>query len=205
MRNIRFSEGLKARRFACCLSAIFCLGLASASAGENTIGIALATQRDPTAFDKSVSTVTAVSYSHAFDNNAILAASLHYFDVSGSSAWHLNSQIGIGYRLALSDAFAVIGTVNIGSRAQSDDVNFPYYSLQGALDWKLTEALNWSVLTYRYRNAFSTGYDFETPALGTSVGLRLTDHSSISLNYLREWDDGKVADDLLGLGYQFHF
>ena len=189
------------------------LGLVSAGilisspsfAQNNVFGVSIASQRDPHDFNKSVSTVTGVSYSHVFDNKLILDASMTYFDVSNSNTWHLNSQIGLGYRYEFSDVLSVVGIASIGSRAQNTSTDFPYYSLHGAVDWKIMPAVTWSVVTFRYRNAFNTDYEFETPALGSALGFRIDNNNSISLNYLREWDEGKVADNLFGLGYQYHF
>ena len=189
-------------------AAVFPLGYAAvgpAYGESNVLGISIATQREPSDFDKSVSTVTSVGYTHTFDNNAVLDSSIHYFDLSGGDGWRLNSQIGLGYRYEFSDIFSIVGIASIGSRAQSNDVNFPYYSIHGSVDWKLTDITTWSVLTYRYRNAFNADYDFETPALGSALNFRLSTSSSISFNYLHEWSDGKVADNLIGMGYQYHF
>lgn len=184
---------------------VVCLSSSPVFAEGNTIGLAFATQRNPSDFDKAAASVAGISYSHAFANNVIFDASVHYFDVAYSSAWHLNSQAGLGYRFVLSDIFSVVGIASIGSRVQSNDVDFPYYSLHGSFDWKLTEIATWSVVTYRYRNAFNTAYKFETPALGTALGFRLSDATSLSINYLREWENGKLADNLIGVGFQFHF
>lgn len=188
------------------LVALLCLaGEGPARAGENELAFALASQRAPDDFDKSVSTVTKVAYSHTFDNNAILAASVTYFDVSYRDAWHLNSQIGLGYKYELSDVFSVVGVASIGSRMQSDDVNFPYYALHASLDWRLLPSVTWSVLNLRYRNAFNTSYDFDTPGVGSSVAFRLDETKSVSFSFLREWDDGEVVDNEFGIGFAVHF
>lgn len=51
--------------------------------GENNVlGVSIATQREPGDFDKNVSTVTGIGYTHTFDNNFILDSSIHYFDLS---------------------------------------------------------------------------------------------------------------------------
>lgn len=180
-------------------------GIGPAYGESNVVGVSIATQREPGDFDKSVSTVTGIGYTHTFDNNLVLDSSIHYFDLSGGGGWRLNSQIGLGYRYAFSDLFSIVGIASIGSRVQSNDVDFPYYSIHGSVDWKLTDITTWSVVTYRYRNAFDADYAFETPALGSSLNFRLSTSSSISFNYLHEWADGKVADNLIGMGYQYHF
>lgn len=172
---------------------------------SNVLGVSIATQREPGDFDKNVSTVTGIGYTHTFDNNFVLDSSIHYFDLSGDGGWRLNSQAGLGYKHEFLDIFSIVGIVSIGSRAQSNDVDFPYYSIHGSVDWKLNDVTTWSVMTYRYRNAFNADYDFETPALGSALNFRLSTSSSISFNYLHEWENGKVADNLIGMGYQYHF
>lgn len=172
---------------------------------ENELSFSLATQRNPDAFDKSVATVTSAAFAHTFDSNAIVAASIAYFDVSYSSAWRLNSQIGLGYKYDLSDNVAVIGLASIGSRLQSEDVDFPYYAFNASLDWTLMPTVTWSVVNLRYRDAFKSDYDFETPAIGSSVAFRLDDTYSVSLSYLREWQDGAVSDNEFGIGMSIHF
>lgn len=187
------------------LTAAMIFGAGSALAEGNTIGVSIASQRAPDNFDESVATVTGVSYTHAFDNDWLIEAAMTYFDVSHSDTWHLNSHVDVGYRFHLSDVVSLVGVAAIGSRAQNDATDFPYYMLHGAVDWKIFEAVTWSVVTLRYRNAFNTVYKFETPAIGSALGFRLSDSHSISLNYLREWDEGKVVDNLFGIGYQYHF
>lgn len=200
-----FSSARAVRASLCAVAALAALSAAPARAGENELAFALASQRDPDDFDRSVSTVTKIAYAHTFDNNAILAASVTYFDVSYSNAWHLNSQIGLGYKYELSDIFSVTGIASIGSRVQSDDVDFPYYSLHASFDWRLLPAVTWSVVNLRYRNAFDTSYDFDTPGVGSSVAFRLDETKSVSFSFLREWDDGKVVDNEFGVGFAVHF
>lgn len=187
------------------LMAVAMSGTGQALAQSNTLGISISSQRAPHDFDKSVSTVTGASYTHAFDNDWLLDASVTYFDVSNSKTWHLNSQIGLGYRFKISDTLSLVGVASVGSRAQNTSTDFPYYALHGAVDWKVLDSVTWSVVTLRYRNAFNTDYKFETPAVGSALGFRLNESHSISLNYLREWSEGEVVDNLFGIGYQYHF
>lgn len=176
-----------------------------ADAGESTLGIAVSTQQVPSNFNKSIAQVYGASYGYTFDNKVILHAAVDYFDFVDSSVWHLNAQAGIGYRFEIIDDLSLVGIVSIGSRVQSNDTDFPYYDIHGSVDWSLMPEVMWSVVTFRYRNAFNTDYKFETPALGSSIGLRVTDTSTVSLKYLREWSNGKVADNLIGIGYAYHF
>lgn len=180
-------------------------GITSVYGESNVLGVSIATQREPSDFDKNVSTVTGIGYTHTFDNNFVFDSSIHYFDLSGDHGWRLNSQAGLGYKHEFSDIFSIVGIASIGSRAQSNDVDFPYYSIHGSVDWKLTDVTTWSVVTFRYRNAFNSDYDFETPALGSALNFRISTSSSISFNYLHEWENGKAADNLIGMGYQYHF
>nr|WP_183190973.1 hypothetical protein [Ancylobacter tetraedralis] len=187
------------------MSPLVYAGITPVYGESNVLGVSIATQREPSDFDKNVSTVTGIGYTHTFDNNVVLDSSIHYFDLSGDGGWRLNSQAGLGYRHEFSNIFSIVGIASIGSRAQSNDVDFPYYSIHGSVDWKLTDVTTWSVVTYRYRNAFNADYDFVTPALGSALNFRLSTSSSISFNYLHEWENGKVADNLIGIAYQYHF
>lgn len=176
-----------------------------AFAGSNVLGISLSTQQKPDNFNEQLATVAGISYAHNFENNFIFGASVTYFDVARSSAWHLNSEAGIGYRHAFNDIFSVAAMVSIGSRAQSNDINFPYYAITGSIDWKLMPEVTWSILDLRYRNAFNTDYKFETPAVGSKVTFMVNESNSMYFRYLREWSNGEVADNYVGVGYQYHF
>ncbi|QIB36015.1 hypothetical protein G3A50_00820 [Ancylobacter pratisalsi] len=169
------------------------------------MGISLTTQREPNDFNASKSTVTSVSYRHSFDNNVLLGATVKYYDLSHTTAWDLKSEAGLGYKYALSDAFSLVGMAWLGSNVRSNASDFVYYSLTASADWKLTPIVTWSIVNLRYRNAFDTSYDFDTPAVGTALGFKINDANSVSVGFTREWSDGKVSDNEIGVGYKYHF
>lgn len=190
---------------ACCAVVLAALSAGSAFAGSNEIGISLTTQREPNDFSASKSTVTSVSYGHSFDNNVLLGATMKYYDFSHSSTWDLKSEAGLGYRYALSDVFSLAGMAWLGSNVRSNASDFVYYSLTASADWKVTPVVTWSIVNLRYRNAFDTSYDFDTPAVGTSLGFKINDANSVSVGFTREWANGKVSDNEIGVGYKYHF
>ncbi|MCS0493494.1 hypothetical protein NVS89_00185 [Ancylobacter sp. MQZ15Z-1] len=176
-----------------------------AFAAENELGVSITTQREPNDFNASKATVTGVSYGHTFDNNVVAALTSKYYDISGTDAWDLKSEAGLGYKFVLSEAFSITGIAALGSNVQSAGPDFPYYSLTASADWKVTPIVTWSIVNLRYRNAFDTAYDFDTPAVGTSLGFRIDKANSVSVGFTREWANGKVSDNEIGLGYKYHF
>src|SRR4051812_5198553 len=58
----------------------------------------------------------------------------------------------------------------------------------------------WNVLNYRYRNAFDTDNDYDTPEVSTGVALRVTESDIVMARVYREWKDGSPDDTGLALG-----
>ena len=176
-----------------------------ALADSNVIGIGVTSERVPGHLDDTKSTDTQLSYSHTFDNNVSVGGSAKYYDTAHSDAYAWNLEGTLGYSHALDEAWSLAGVAALGSHMPSGSTDFPYYSFTGSLNVKLSPVVTWTVIAARYRNAFDTSYNYETPELSTQLDFRLSAAHSVSVKLERDWKEGDVSYDAIELGYKYHF
>ena len=84
----------------------------------------------------------------------------------------------IGYRIPINLAFSVFGSGGLGEhwRAKSS-AEFPYYVLRVGADLDLNHSVTWNVITFRYRDAFNPGDNFNTPQVATGFSSNLTNNA----------------------------
>lgn len=197
------------------MRAVLCLGLALAAtvhasgpaqAGSTAIGASMTLEREPDDWSASKSTDWQADIAHTFDNKVILGAAVKYYDTSGTANSALNAQGGIGYTQDFGP-FSLTGMAGIGQHFIEDDdpTSFTYYYFTVALDIPLGEKWVWNALAARYRNAFDTANDYDTPELATGITWKLDAHNAVSLKIERDWKDGAVSYNAVELGYKYRF
>lgn len=188
------------------LLAMLPLAPAAALAGSTSIGGAYTTERAPDDFAQTNSSDWQIDVAHSFDNKFSLAGSVKYYDTAGTSNYKVNAQLGIGYTWEIG-TFALTAGAGVGQHfiPADDPSNFPYYyfTLAGALP--LDEKWTWNVFRLRYRNAFDTSNDYNTPEAAMGVTYRLDARNSVSLYIERDWTDGQPAYDGIEIGYRYTF
>lgn len=153
----------------------------AARAGSTTIGFAATSERVPDDFNESKSTDWQVSLSHTLDNGLILGGSVKYYDTSHSDAWKTNVEMTVGSAFELAKGLSIHGNAGVGEHIQSgDDPSFPYYVFNVGFDVTLTETITWNAVMLRYRNAFDTTNDYDTPEIATGVSFRIDDHNTVT-------------------------
>ncbi len=60
-------------------------------------------------------------------------------------------------------------------------------------------------MSLRYRNAFDTANDYNTPEVATGVTFRVDEHNSVSLRLERDWKDEVPSYTAVELGYKYRF
>lgn len=181
-------------------------GIATADAGDTSIGATFTTEREPDDFNATKGSDWQVDLSHTFDNKVSLSGSVKYYDTAGTSNWKSNAQFGVGYTYDIGK-LALTGTVGIGQHfiQSNDPSDFTYYyvTLAGAVP--LNDKWSWTIFRLRYRNAFDTSNNYETPEVATGVAYKFDAHSSVSLFIERDWTDGTASYNGIELGYKYHF
>lgn len=177
-----------------------------ALAGSTSIGGSVTFQRMPDDFDASKSTDWEFDVSHTFDNHVVVNASAKYYDTSSSPDHNTNVQGGIGYTHDFG-GFALTGMGGIGQHfiSSDDSTDFTYYYFTLAADIPITEKIVWNAVSLRYRNAFDTANDYNTPEVATGVTYRLDGHNSVSLKLERDWKDEKPSATAIQVGYKYRF
>lgn len=181
-------------------------GTLPALAGSTTVSGNVTTERAPDDFNATKSTDWALGLSHTFDSNVIAAVSSKYYDTANTSDYKVNVDASVGYTHNFG-TFALTGMAGVGQHfIQSDDSSsFPYYFFSFAADIPITKQLTWTAVKLRYRNAFDTSNDYNTPEVATGISFWATENTAITFFIERDWTDGEVAYNGLELGFKHRF
>lgn len=182
-------------------------GSPSAYAESSAIGGAVTFERMPEDFDQIRGTDFELNGAHVFDNNVVIGCSIKYYDTTSTSSSTLNVEGTIGYTHAFDKILSVTGSVGVGEHFQTSGAgnDFPYYVFRLGADIVLTKSITWNAVSLRYRNAFDTSNDYDTPEVGTGISLRLDDHNSISAKIERDWREDEASYTGVEVGYKYHF
>jgi hypothetical protein len=61
------------------------------------------------------------------------------------------------------------------------------------------------VITYRFRDAFDTANDYNTPEVSSGISLKIDDRRSVYTKYYFGWKDGSPDYQGIGFGYRHRF
>lgn len=188
------------------LAALLALAAAPAQAGSTAIGGTVTFERVPDDWSQSKSTDWQVDLSHTFDSKLIVAGAVKYYDTTGTGDYTVNAQGGIGYTHAFG-IVALTGMAGIGQHFIENDepTSFTYYYFTVALDIALNDNWTWNAVAARYRNAFDTANDYDTPELATGITYKIDAANSVSVKIERDWKDGQVSYDAVEIGYKYRF
>jgi hypothetical protein len=187
--------------------AMSAVAAAGASAGGSTIGVTITSDRQASDFALPKDTKYELEVAHAFEGGAIIGGSVTYNNEAFSTVDNENLEGTFGFRARFNDVFAVTASAGIGEHFQAADEggDFPYYVFRVAADLTLSRRITWTAVSYRFRNAFDTGYDYDTPQLATAIAYRFDKHSSVSAKLAGNWSEGEYSSTGISLGYKFGF
>jgi hypothetical protein len=80
--------------------------------------------------------------------------------------------------------------VRLGEQIKSND-NFSYYAVDLGVTAPVTSVFDLD-FTYRYRNAFSSGKDFQTDRYGVEGKLKLTAKDAVGVRYTQSYGDSET-------------
>jgi hypothetical protein len=174
-----------------------------ATAQNSSVGVGIISDRDPGNFDDPKNTKYELNGSHTFSGGLIIGGSFQYTDTAFSDQTSQNLEGTIGYRVPLNLAFSVSGSAGIGEHWRQDPgANFPYYVLRIAADFRLSQAVTWNAVSYRFRDAFDRNDNYDTPQIATGVTFNLDEQRSISTKIMRNWKDGQPSSTGVSLGFR---
>jgi len=121
--------------------------------------------------------------------------------------WSYNLEGTLGYGLKLTHGVSLSGSAGVAERFQpaTSGGDFPYYVLRVRADIDLSERWSWNVITYRYRNAFDTANNYDTPEVSTAITLKIDNSSFIYTKYFFNWQNGPPDTQGFGIGYKYRF
>lgn len=177
-----------------------------ATAGDNSIGFGVISDRDPDNFGDPKNTKYELNGSHTFDGGLIFGGSFQYSDTAFSNRASQNLEGTLGYRLPLNASLSLTGSAGIGEHWQQDpSTNFPYYVLRAAADFKLSQVITWNVVSYRFRDSFDRSNNYDTPQLATGFTFNLNAQNSVTAKIIRNWKDGQPSSTGVSLGFKQRF
>ncbi|MBS7540784.1 hypothetical protein [Ancylobacter lacus] len=188
------------------VASLLALPSVAARADSTTIGASVTSERVPGDFTATKSTDWEVTLAHTFDSNLIIAAGVKYYDTANTTDSKTNVQALVGYTHDFG-GFALTGMIGAGQHFISADTDssFPYYVATLAANIPVTDKLVWTAARLRYRNAFDTRDDYNTPEIATGINYRLDAHGTVTLFVTRDWSDGEPNYNGIELGYKHSF
>lgn len=189
------------------LAALVTAGLAwiAPAHAETTVGVTVQFDRKPREFSDPAGTKYPIELSHSFASGVIIGGSFEPQLKASSDVPTYNLESYVGFRLKLSDAISLGASAGAGERFTDDPHDFPYYVFHIHADIALDERWTLNLVNYRYRNAFNTDHDYNTPEVATGLSLKLDDRSTISAKYYYSWKEGEPEDQGIGIGYRIGF
>ena len=178
-----------------------------AGAGETLIQAEIGSDRDPYDFADPTSTKYELTIYHTFDNGVVVTGMGEVSETLFSTSVSENLEATAGFTRRFNTAFSMTGRLGVGELFQGadDGGDFPYYVFYLSANLDLTKKFTWNAVMLRYRNAFDTANDYDTPEVATGVTYKLNDHNWILAKVSRSWQDGAPHDTGVTLGYQYGF
>jgi hypothetical protein len=176
------------------------------AAEDSSVGVAIISNRDEGDFSIPKSLQYQFNGDHMFDSGLILGGSFQYTDRTFSNRTSQNLEGTVGYRWPLNFGFSLLGTAGIGEHWRDDpNVSFPCYFLRASVDYTVTPDITWNAFSYRFRDAFDHGENYNTPQIATGLTFKLNAESSISAKITRNWKDGQPSSTGVSLGFRQRF
>jgi hypothetical protein len=189
------------------LSATLFVTLGEAQAAGTKLGAEVLFDRAPDDFSEPVATKFQINAAQTFANDVVLGGSFEtkFKASNGEASFNLEGTLGYGRKIY--DVASLSGNIGVGERFQGESagVDFPYYVLRVGLDVDLDKRWTWDVISYRYRNAFDTANDYNTPEVSTGISLKLDDSRSVYTKYDYDWKDGDPDSQGIKLGFTQSF
>jgi hypothetical protein len=190
------------------LALVTCVALTSRAKAEGwTIGAETLSDRAPGNFGESTATKFQVNAERTFASGAVIGGSFEPQIKADNQEVSYNLEATLGYMWKLNHLGSFGGSAGVGRRFQQESSggNFSYYVVRVRADIDLSERWSWNVITYRFRDAFNTANDYNTPEASTTITLKFDQSSSVYLKYYYAWKDGSPDNQGIGMGWKHSF
>jgi hypothetical protein len=188
------------------MATMFVGSVRGATADSNTIGVQITSDREPSNFSDPKNTKYELNGAHTFSSGWTLGGSLEYNDHAFRRRASQNLEGTIGYRIPINLAFSVFGSGGLGEHwREHPSAEFPYYVLRVGADLDLSRTVTWNIITFRYRDAFNPGDNFNTPQVATGFSFKLDKHRTVTMKIVRNWHDGSPSSTGVALGFKQGF
>lgn len=173
-------------------------------ADQTSVNFEIANDREPDDLGVSKDMKYLVGVAHIFDNGIVLGGSFQYTDARAGKSDSQNLEATLGYRFKFGDVFSINASAGAGGRFVAMD-DFAYYVLRVGADIELSRQVTWNAIGYRYRNAFDTDNDYDTPEVSTGLSFKIDDKNSLSTKLYQEWKDGEKDETGIAVGFKHAF
>ena len=134
-----------------------------------------------------------------------MGGSFQYTDPTHGGSDSQNLEGTVGYRVPFGHVVSVVGSAGIGARFVGSDDAFAYYVLRIGADLRLTDRITWNAIGYRYRNAFDTDNDYDTPQLSDWSRLQTRSRKYGLRQALPQLERRQPDETGLALGFKHEF
>lgn len=184
---------------------VACVALMNpALAGDWTVGVETSFDRAPDDFNEPSATKILMSAARTLATGVIVGGSFEPQIKAHSHELSYNLETTFGYVWRLSHFASLGGFAGVGERFQreSSGGDFPYYVMRVRY---LDERWSWNLITYRFRDAFNTENDFNTPEVSCGIALKIDDRRSVSAKYYYAWKDSTPDNQGIRLVFNLNF
>jgi hypothetical protein len=185
-----------------------CVALAMpAKAGDWAASVETLFDRAPDNFSEPIATKYQFNIARTFANGFVVGVSAEPEIKTDNGGVSSKLEATVGYIWRLGHFASLGGSAGAGERFQEESSggNFPYYVLRVRADIDLGDRWSWNLITYRFRDAFNTKNDYNTPEVSTAITLKLDDSRSVYVKYYYAWKDGDPDNQGIGVGYKITF
>ena len=163
--------------------------------------------RAPDDFNEPTATKIHINAARTFATGVILGATFEPEMKAHSHELSYKLESTFGYVWRVGHFASLGGSAGVGERFQreSSGGNFPYYVLRIWADVDLDERWSWNLITYRFRDAFNTENDYNTPEVSSAITLKIDDRRSVYAKYYYAWKEGNPDYQGIGLGFKLNF
>jgi len=177
-----------------------------AAPADTTLSFGFGMEADTGTYDKANKYVYKLGIEHNVGSGFFVGGNAETSQVQpNDGAIKQNLEALGGYKMPLGPV-TIKGSFAVGERFTTGN-NFPYYAARVGADYKVTEALTWNAVQYRYRNSFDHSANaYESHQIGTGLTFDFAKNQAVFANFYRNLDSSYAAtDNGVTMGYKVAF
>jgi hypothetical protein len=179
---------------------------APVAAPVNTLTVGYGYEFDADNYNDSTATTYSVSFDRALGGGFSVGAAAGTSQAANEGALKQTIEATASFKQPLIAGFTAKIGGSVGERFTTG-ADYPFYTLNAGVDYKLSDSLTLNTAGYRYRNTFDTAaYDWESHQVSTGATFTVADGHAVFVKLARSYDADFVATtDAVTAGYKLSF